>query len=63
LHPGEGVLKEEEFPHIQTSSWVGMEGALEPQRGMHQQVLRRQNREFTTEIIAKQHFPAEKWLA
>ena len=63
MHPGEEVLKEEEFPHTQTSSWVEMEEALEPQRGMHQQVLRMQNREFTTEIIAKQRFPAEKWLA
>ena len=34
MHPGEGVLKEEEFLHTQTPSWVGMGVALEPQKAM-----------------------------
>ena len=36
---------------------------MEPQRGITQQVLRRQNRENSPEFVTKQHFPAEEWLA
>ena len=61
---GEEALKEGEFPHTQKLPHRWEQGrASASQRGMQQQVLGRQNREFTTEIIADQHFPVGKHLA
>ena len=48
--------------HSETPSQLGTVGTLEPQRGRQQHVLQRQNRKFTTEVIAKQHFPAQNQL-
>lgn len=61
---GREAVKEGKFSH----TWKlphGWEqgGASASQRGMQEQVLGRQKREFTTEIIADQHFPVGKHLA
>ena len=61
---GEEAVKEGKFPHTQKLPHGWEQGrASASQRGMQQQVLGRQNREFTTEIIADQHFPVGKHLA
>lgn len=56
-------MQEKKFCTVRNPLTGGDGRALEPQRGALQQVLRRQNREFTTEIAAEPHFPDKKWLA
>ena len=49
--------------YSETVLWMGMERTLEPWSEVQQWGLRGQNRKCITEIAAKQHFSAEKWLA
>lgn len=53
-------MQEKKFCTVRNPLTGGDRKALEPQRGALQQVLRRQNREFTTEIAAEPHFPDKK---
>ena len=47
--------------HLQTPSWVGMGGALEPQRAMQRERLGRQNRENLPQRWLPRAVPAKKW--
>lgn len=62
MHPGEGLMKEETFPHTQKPLTGTVRGKLQNLRGEHSNRCSEGKVEFTTEISAEQHFPAEKCL-
>ena len=64
LYPKRESFKRGTFSaYSETVLWMGMGRTLETCSEVQQRGLRGQNRKCITEIAAKQHFSAEKWLA
>ena len=66
LHLGEGAVKEEKFLYIRKTPHgqeLGGGWSFRTSKGNRAtSSWKAKQREFTTEFVAKQHFPAETWL-